>query len=587
MSVLQHQYEVAHPDNMNSDLTATMRVVRLKDRLVSDVRTMLWTLFGAVGFVLLIACANVASLLLARATSRSREFAVRAALGASRARLIRQLLGESLMLSAAGGALGVLLASWGLSLITRGNALLISTNVNALYLPGAGEIRLDGLVLAFTLALSIATGFLFGLFPSLHISRPDLADVLRDHGAGGGRGSSTYARRLLVIGQVALSIILLIGAALLMQSFARLHSVDPGFQTANLLTAKIALPPVRYDTDRKRDAFFRALLPRVNELPGVRAAAMVMTVPTTTWIGTNILGVEGKPPLDASQPSSYAAWQSVTPDYFRTLAIPLKRGRVFTDRDNTPGAPPVIMINESLARRLWPDYPRGENPIGQHIREAYDRAVGWMELIGIVADIHERSLATDSSAEFYIPCVLHPPQTAYIAVRTETDPLRFGNALRSAVLAVDPDQPLSDVRTMEAVFEATMGQRRLTMLLLELFAGVALLLAIVGIYGVIAYSVAQRTQEVGIRQALGAQRGDILRLILRQGLGLALAGVAIGIGGAFALTRLMKGFLFHVSATDPWTFAGIALLFILVALAASFIPARRAASIDPMEALRS
>jgi putative ABC transport system permease protein len=589
MEVLNQQYMRAHPGS-TMDAGTTMRVVWLKDRLVTNVRGMLWTLFGAVGFVLLIACANVASLLLARATSRSREFAVRAALGAARGRLIRQLLAESLVLAVAGGALGAFLAKWCLSAIKSANALSIPT-VSGLYLPGAGDLRLDGAVLGFTVALSIATGVLFGLIPSLQISRPDLADVLRAAGAAATRGFSGKVAGvnplgLLVVGQVALSIVLLVGAALLIQSFARLHSVDPGFHSANLLTMKVTLPLVRYDTDRKKAAFFDEAVRRLEALPGVRAVTMVTTLPSTTWIRSNITRVEGHPPLDETQPASYAVIQSVTPGYFHTLGIPLRRGREFTARDNAPGAPPVMLINESLARILWPGYPGGENPVGRHISEAYDKLVGWIEVVGVVADIHEGGLAFDAVPEFYLPSTLHPPQTAYLVLRTEGDPLRFARAARQVVLAADADQAVSDIKTMAAVLETTLGQRRLTMLLLGTFAAVALLLAIVGIYGAIAYSVSQRVQEVGIRRALGAQQSDILRLMLRQGLLLTLAGVVIGTGGAFALTRVMKAMLFHVSATDPATFVGIALLFLVVAMAASYIPARRAAEIDPMAALR-
>ena len=578
MNVLQHRYAAAHPNLMNADAGVTMRVVWLKDRLVADARPMLWTLFGAVGFVLLIACANVASLLLARATSRSREFAVRVALGAGRFRMIRQLLAECLVLATAGGALGMLLAKWSLSAAPR---------LVAISLPRAAEIHLDSTVLVFGVGLSILTAVLFGLFPSMQASRPDLAQELRVSGAAAeqGRSARFTARSLLVIGQIAFSIVLLIGAGLLMRSFVALHDVDPGFQPANLLTAKIALPLARYDTDPKRAAFFRELLPRVEQLPGVSAAAIAMSLPATNWIRTNYW-VQGKPSPDIGEPSTNAVIQSITPGYFRALGIPLKRGRELSARDNIPRAPPVMVINETLAHLLWPEYPHGENPVGRRIKEAYDKAVGWMEVVGIVADIHEGGLANNAVPELYLPSVVHPPQTAYLVLRTPADPLRFAGAMRKAVLAVDPDQPLADIKTMESVLTSTFGQRRLTMWLLGSFAAVALLLAIVGMYGVIAYSVARRTQEVGIRRALGAQQSDILRLVLGQGLALSLAGVAIGIAGAFALTRVMKGLLFHVTATDPATFAGIAILFVIVALAASYIPARRAARIDPMNALR-
>ena len=443
--------------------------------------------------MLLVACANVASLTLARATSRSRELALRAALGATRGRLIQQLLAESLLLAAAGGTLGVVLAQLCLSVITTANVLSLPTRVKPLYLPGAHELQLDGTVVLFAVAASVATAALFGLFPAVRTSRLDLAAVLRETGAAAGRGSPRQGpfgfatRSLLVVGQVALSIVLLIGAALLMESFARAHRINPGFVSANLLTMKIALPPARYNTDPKKAKFFRELLPNVEGLSGVRNAAIALSIPTTAWIRTDITGIEGKPALDPNEPSSYAVLQSVTADYFRTLAIPLKRGREFTERDNNPGAPPVVIVNESLARRLWPGYPLDEDPIGRHIKEAYDKTIGWMEVVGIVADIHEGGLAYDASVpEFYVPYIVHPPQRAYLVVRTFGDPLRLANAIRGSVLGVDADQPVTDVRTMETVLDAPLGQRRLTTLLLGSFAAVAMLLALVGLYGVIA-----------------------------------------------------------------------------------------------------
>lgn len=597
MSVLHEQYRTAHPGPL-ADATATMTVMWLTDRLVAPVRPLLWILFGAVGFVLLIACANVASFLLARATVRSREFAVRAALGAGRGRLMRQLIAESLVLAVGGGIVGILLAKWGLSAMTHIAAQFAPAGVSALYLPGLRDIRLDGSVLGFTLVLTVVTGFVFGLIPSLQISRPDVGDALREGGAGrmsGGRRGrfGVSPRSLLVIGQVACSMVLLIGAALLIQSFVRLRSVDPGFQTESLLTMKIALPLARYDTDQKRAAFFRELLPKVEALPGVRAAATAMSLPTTAWIRTNILEVEGNPAWQEEDPSSYAVVQSVSPDYFRTLGIPLRRGREFTARDNAPGAPPVMMVNETLARRLWPDYAKGSGlrPVGLHVREAYDRAVGAMEVVGVVADIREGGLASRVVPEFYLPLIVHPPQIMYLAVRTlgggggdSTGSLV--QAIRGEVAAIDPDQAVSEIRTMQGILDGTLGQRRLTALLLGSFAGVALLLALVGIYGVIAYSVAQRTHEIGIRRALGAQQGDVMRLVLWQGFTLTLAGGALGVCGALGLTRLIESMLFEVTATDPLTFAGVAVLFLVVALGATFLPARRAARIDPMAAFR-
>jgi putative ABC transport system permease protein len=582
LDVVNRQYVVANPGRLDAGPGVSLQVASLKDQLVAHVRPTLWMLFGAVGFVLLIACANVAGLLLAQANSRLREFAVRAALGAATGRLVRQLLVQSLLLAVAGGAIGSLLATY---------ALYGVRHFAALQLPRIGEIRPDGMVLGFTVALSIVTGILFGVLPSLQVSRRDLTAELRGSGVGAGGESLTRprilgvsARGMLVVGQISLSIVLLIGATLLIKSFARLRSVDPGFQSPNLLTMKISLPPTRYDTGQKKSAFFGDLVQRLGSVPGVGNAAVAMSLPTTKgWLGTNVLA-EGQPIVDGDRQPT-ARLQSITPDYFRTLGIPLRRGREFTARDNSPDARPVVIINESFAHRFWPTYPHSQDPVGQHMREGIDKTE-WVEIVGIVADVHEEGLTADPVPEFYVPTAVHAPQTAYLVVRTQGDPQLLVNAVRSQVLAIDQDQPVSDVRTMDEVLEATLGQRRLTMILLGSFAGVALLLAVVGMYGVVAYSVAQRTQEVGIRRALGAQQADILRLVLNQGLALALTGVAIGVGAGFALTRLMNNLLFHVRATDPATFVEIALLFTIVALSASVVPAWRALRVDPMTALR-
>jgi predicted permease len=575
LGVLNRQYAAAHPGD-EAERNANLRATRLRDQLVAKVRTMLWLLFGAVGFVLIIACANVASLLLARASSRSREFAVRAALGAGRGRLIRQLLAESLLLAFASSLLGVLLAQFLLSAITRSSLL---------NLPRTNEIHLDGMVLAFTVVLSIGTGAFFGLFPSLQASRPNLTDILRERTEGAGQATFRRAgtRSLLVVGQVALSVILLIGAGLLMKSFARLHSVDPGFKADHLLTMQISLPPKRYDTAEKKQAFFSELVRRVEAIPGVRGATASLTLPMFPKYAVAIQVTEHASVPIHERPD--VRLQSITPGYFRTTGIPLRRGREFTERDGTQTATLALMINESFARRFWPDYPRGRDPIGQHILIGNNQSNA-NEVVGIASDAHESGLAGETEPEVYLPDREYPLQTAGLVVRTVTDPLGFVNAIRRQVLAIDPGQPVSSIKTMNDVLESSVGQQRVTLLLLASFSGVALLLAVIGIYGVISYSVLQRTAEVGIRRALGAQSGDILRLVLAQGLGLALIGVAIGVAGAFALTRLMEGMLFRLSATDPTTFAGIAGIFVLVALLASYLPARRAVRIDPMEALR-
>ncbi len=579
IKVIRRQFKMANPDLLAGEPKAAKEVTSMKDDLVTDVRSALWMLFGAVGFVLLIACANIASLLLARASGRAREFALRSALGAARARLIGQLLVESILLSLGGGALGVLLAAW----ILRAIPLITSFD-----LPRAAEIHLDWMVLGFAAALSAATGILFGLAPSLGASRPDLIQVLRASGEAGNQGvkrgvlTGLNVRGLLLIGQVALSIVLLIGAALLIESVSNLRGVDVGFNTSHLLTMQIPLPPLRYDTNQKRASFFEGLLGRVGSVPGVQGAAAAMFLPMMGYAGTPVQDAT-KPPLPLNQRLIATLW-TVTPGYLRTLEIPLRRGRDFTERD-TADAARVAIIDEVLARRFWPAYPAGEDPIGQRI------LIGGVnkkpaEIIGIVAHVHEALENGNWPESVYVSLAQNAPPFAMLAIRTPGDPLRFTKAVREQVNALDRDQPIALVRTMDDLVEEQVGQRRLLVILLGSFSGVALLLALIGIYGVIAYSVAQRTQEMGIRRALGAQQSDILGLVVGQGFRLALAGVAIGIAAALGLTRLMTALLFHVSATNPATFLAVAVLFLLVALAASYLPARRATRIDPMAALR-
>jgi putative ABC transport system permease protein len=581
MRVIQRQYVMAHPAMLDAKRAEQGAVEPMKDTLVASVRSMLWMLLGAVGFVLLIACANVAGLLLARATTRSREFAVRAALGAGRRRLIGHLLAESVLLSLSGGILGVLLAAWILRAIP-----LMTTSFE---LPRGGEIHLDWMVLGFAAALSIATGILFGLAPSLSASRPDLIRVLRASGEAANQGvtrgilAGLNVRALLLVGQVALSIVLLIGAALLIESVSYLRGVNVGFNAANLLTMRVSLPPLRYETARKKASFFQELVRQVGLLPGVHAVTAAMSLPMTGFAGTPVQDA-GKPPLPLNQ-RPIAKILPVTPGYFRTLDIPMKRGRDFTEQD-TEDAQRVAIINETLARRYWPAYPRGLDPVGQRLWAGGVNPKP-AEIVGIVPDVPQNLENGGWRDAVYVSFAQNPQASAMLAVRTEGDPLQFTRAVREQVQALDRDQAISEVRTMVDLMEEEVGQRRLLVILLGSFALVALLLALIGIYGIIAYSVAQRTQEMGIRRALGAQQSDILRLVVGQGFRLALAGVAIGIAGAFALTRLMTALLFHVSATDPATFIAVALLFLVVALAASYIPALRATRIDPMAALRN
>jgi putative ABC transport system permease protein len=576
LAVLNTQYRSAHPGMLDAKPpTSPERVAPLKDALVDNVRSTLWMLSGAVGLVLLIACANVAGLLLARATSRSREFAVRTALGAPRSRVIRQLLMESVLLATIGGALGLLLAFWGVRALA---------GISSLDLPRMGEIHLDGMVFAFAAVLSIATGLLFGLLPALHASRPDLASVLRASGEAASPGHRRVvlglsARGVLVVAQVGLSMILLIGAALLIESMVRLGRVQPGFNPHNVLTMRINLPFTRYDTDAKQMAFFNQLTERVESLPGVRSAALTFTAPLTTYALTPIRPVDqGVVPLNQRL---IAMFQNITPDYFRTLEIPLRRGREFTQRDDAH-APLAVILNEALARKLWPAYPNGPDPIGQWVW--IGAKMDPVEVAGIVADTHQY-LGVDLTPAMYRPLAQSTSAGAFL-VRTEGDPLRFANAVRAQILAIDRDQAVTEVKSLEDLFAADAGHNRPILSLLSGFAGVALMLALTGLYGVIAYSVAQRTQELGIRRALGAQHADILSLVLRQGFGLTIAGIALGVGGGLALTRFLKSLLFEVSPADPGTFVGVAILFLAVALAAAYVPARRATRIDPMQALR-
>ncbi len=580
MKVIRRQYAMAHPSALDAKPKTPTEVILMKDDLVSNVRSMLWILFGAVGFVLMIACSNLANLLLTRATSREREFALRSALGAARSRLIGQLLSESILLSIFGGTVGILLAHL---------CMRIIPGIAGLDLPRQTEVHMDGVVFGFAAALSIATGLVFGLAPSVRASKPDLTHVLRASGEGASRRASPRmltilnVRSLLSVGQVALSIVLLIGAALLIESVSHLRNVPVGFNPSNLLTLNVSLPPLRYDIDEKISFFFEEISRRVGLLPGVRSAAAAMSLPMMDYAGIPVQDA-AKPKLPLNQ-RLIAKFFPITPGYFRTLDIPLKQGREFTAHDNR-AAKRVAIIDENLARRLWPAYPAGVNPIGQHLW------VGGVnpkpaEIVGVVADVRQNlDDREDWQESVYLAFAQSPAPSAMIAIRTAGNSVLSIRAVRDQIRMLDRNQPVGTAQTMEDLIEAQVGQRRLLEGVLGSFAFVALILALIGIYGVIAYSFAQRIQEIGIRRALGAQQSDILRLVIGEGLVLSLAGIVVGIGGALALTRLMRSLLFQVSATDLTTFIGVALLFLLVAIGASYIPARRALRIDPMAALR-
>lgn len=580
--VIDRQYDLAHPGMLDSNKAVARRMNRppehveqLKESLVSDVRLKLWLLFGAVGLVLMIVCANIASLLLARATARPQEFAIRAAIGASRQAVIGQLLSESALLSIIGGTIGIALAQLSVKIL-RG--------MTALNLPRSAEIRIDGPVLLFAIVLSLLAGLVFGLAPALSASRPDLAAVLRGTGQAAGVSGSLrlHSRSLLVVGQVALSTVLLVSAALLIESLARVYRVDPGFQVSNLLTMRLTPSPVRYDTDQKRAAFYQSLIDQVNSLPGVSSAAITRTLPMTGWAATPI-HVIGRTEMKLNE-RPIAIIQNVSSQYFQTMKIPLRRGRNFAASDDA-ATESVAIIDETMARTFWPQYPAGPDPVGQRVLIGVRPQP--IRIVGIAADTRQAGLSEPSKSGIYLAAAQQPPETAMLAIRVQGDPLALVNAVRRRILALDRDQPVSEVASMDQVVDDSEGELRVMMTLLGVFAGVATIIAVIGLYGVISYSVAQRTREIGIRRALGAQRGNIFRLIVGNGLRLALAGVLLGLAGAFVFARMLQALLFHISSADPLTYIGIASLFAVIALAASYVPAQRAASVDPLATLRA
>ncbi len=541
-------------------------VARMRDHFVQDSRPMLWVLLGAVGFVLLIACANIANLLLARAANRRREIAIRMAVGAGRGRILRQLMAESLILAGAGAACGLALAFWGARFLER----LVPTGIAALT-----SLSLDGRVLAYTVAISVAASLIFGLAPALRAVNAGLDSVLKQGGGRSAGGRRRGADRALVVVEVALAFVLAIGAGLMVQTFARLRGVDPGFRTKNILSARIAVR--RIPDAGKRAAFYENVLRRVTALPGVVSAGFSNGVPLAFKGNVNGFTIEGQPFVEGRIVN--ANYRIITPDYMRTLAIPLREGRGIEPRD-TAEAPPVVVINEAMRRKFWPN----EDPVGKRIRFGNDEP--WMAIVGIVADIRQAGLDAAPKAEMYLPAVQQPSTANWLAVRTQGDPANLAAAVRRAIHEVDASVPVADVQTMEEILDREVFQRRVQMTLLTAFAGLALLLASLGVYGVLAYLVGRRTQEIGIRVALGAAPGDLAREVVGEGVRLGVAGVAAGAVAALAVTHVLSKFLFGVTPTDPVTFVFVAALLLVVALAASYIPARRAMKIDPIVALR-
>jgi putative ABC transport system permease protein len=547
----------------------------LHETLTGNVRPALLTLLSAVAFLLLIACANVANLLLVRASSRQREIAIRAALGASRARVVRQLLTENLVLSLCGGLLGLLFAWWGIQ------ALLALSPGN---IPRLGSIGIDREVLLFTLGVSLVTGLLFGLVPALTASRSDLNNTLKEGGRSAAEGAA--GRRLrgaLAVAEIALSLVLLVGAGLLIRSFIRLQEVRPGFNPQHLLCVDLSLPSAKYKEDQQTVTFFDQLLGSLAQQPGVQSSALAAGLPLGGGADFLAFSVEGRV-LAPTDRTPDAEARIVSPDYFRTMQIPLRSGRVLNEHD-APGQPDVAVVSEALVKK----YFAGRDPIGKRLTFGDPQAkdVQWYTVVGVVGDVHGISLNEEPYGQLYTSYRQNPRRALTLIVQTAAEPTTMLGTVREKIWSLDRQQPLYNVRTAEQVLEKSIARPRFNMLLITILASVALVLAAVGIYGVISYSVTQRTHEIGIRMALGASAGDVLKLVVGQGMLLAGIGVVLGLGAAFAVTRIMATLLFGVTATDPVTYGGLALLLGLIALLACYLPARRATKVNPVTALRA
>ena len=569
MTRVHAELERMFPD-FNTGWTA--RVVSLKEELTGTYRPALLVLLGAVALVLLIACANVANLLLARSTARQRELAVRAALGAARTRIMRQLMAESLVLAALGGVAGLLMAWWAL-------AVLRAAVADTLPIQRLEAVGIDGWVLAFTVGASVLSGLFFGLIPALTASGSDLTDALKQGGRSGSAARGNRTRGVFVVVEVALALVLLVGAGLLIRSFSRLVHVNPGFDPRGLVTMDVGLPAARYDNPKRID-FFRRLFEQIDRLPGVETSGGISFLPLTGLASATSYTVVGQPvPARGEEP--VAEVRVVTNAYFKAMGVPLLKGRLFNEQDVNDTTNRVV-VSEALAKKHWAN----EDPIGRKIR------INWNEqredeIIGVVGDVRHAGLDADPRGTTYWPYPRFPYGTMTVAVRTAGGTQSTAGSVVSIVRGMDPNLAVADVRSMEEVVADSVAERRVVMLMLGIFAAAALLLAAVGIYGVIAYSVTQRTQELGIRMALGAQRGDVLRMVVGQAMVLALVGIAIGAVGALALSRLMEGLLFQVRPADPATFVAVAAVLAAVAALASYLPGRRATRVDPVVALRA
>jgi putative ABC transport system permease protein len=547
----------------------SLRLESLHERLVGSSRTTLYILLGAVGFVLLIACTNVANLLLVRATARQKEIALRTALGASRWRVVRLLITESLLLAVMGGVLGALLAAWGIDLLVT---------LSAGSIPATARVRIDGTVLGFTLLISLLTGLLFGLAPALRTRKLNLTDSLKEGGRTSGESAlRNRTRSLLVVFESAVAVVLLIGAGLLVRSFIALENTNPGFDANNVLTMRLDLPRAKYNTPEKTASFFQDLETRVGALPGVESVGLITELPLSGQPNDAPFTVEGRAPAAGSQEFG-SDFRRVSQNYFEALRIPLLRGRNFTEQE-VRQSDKVVIVSQQLVDAAFPN----EEPLGKRLLTVMDDDQPY-EIIGVVGDIRHRAMEFQPYAAMYMPS--RRPSWMNVVIRTESDPLSLVPAIREQVKAIDPDQPIAAIRTMGEWIDSSVSAPRYRTTLFGMFAALAMILAATGIYGVMSYSVAQRTHEIGVRMALGARRFDVLRLVVRQGMMLVLIGMAIGLAGAVALTRVMSSLLFGVTAKDPLTFVAVAVLLSLVALLACYIPARRATKVDPLTALR-
>ncbi len=544
-------------------------LVPLQAQVGRQLRPALLILAGAVGFVLLIACANVANLLLASASARQKEISIRLALGASRWRIVRQLLTESLLLSALGGGLGLLLAVWSSEAIRT---------LGAAQIPRADQIGVNGTALGFTFLLSMLTGIVFGLVPALQASRADLNGTLKEGGRSGSGGGRRRLRSALVAVEVALSLMLLLGAGLLVKNFWQLLNVDPGFNTRNLLSLEVSLAGERYSDSPQRSAFYQQTLERLSSLPGVQAAAAINHPPFSGRRGINVFKIEGRPEPTGMSDTPLADFRVISSGYFRMMDIPVLQGRAFNESDGAD-APRVAIVNQAFVQRFLP----GENPLGRRLSGDNE----WVTVVGVVGDIRQSGLDQETAPHVYAPYQQMPARRSGILLRTSVDPLSLAATIQKQVNAVDPDLPIYNLHAMDELIAGSMGGRRLNLVLLAAFALTALALAAVGIYGVISYSVSQRAREIGIRLAIGAQRTDVMKLIVWQGMIPVAIGVAAGIAGALALARAITTLLVGISANDPITFVAIVILLATVALLACFIPARRATKVDPIIVLRA